>query len=104
MPEGTPWDKESNLLIEEGHTVEMDVPNQPTARSVDVTFDNNDRYQIEIIGDTTTRIIIGPAKKKVTGLARYQEKLERPVANVQKVRVRALSGDMAYTMGHLVLR
>ena len=104
VPEGTPWDKESNLLIEEGHTVEMDVPNQPTARSVDVTFDNNDRYQIEIIGDTTTRIIIGPAKKKVTGLARYQEKLEHPVANVQKLRVRALSGDMAYTMGHLVLR
>lgn len=104
VPEGTPWDKESNLLIEEDEIIEFDVSGEPTAREVDATFDNNDRYLLEIIGDTTKKVVIGPAKKKVTGLCRYQEKLDAPVAHVRKLRLRALSGDMAYTMGHLILR
>lgn len=104
VPEGTAWDKESNLLIEENHIVEFKVDGSPSAKEVDVTFDNNDRYLIEIYGDTKQSITIGPAKRKVTGLCRYIERLPEPVNNVYAIRVRALSGDMAYTMGHLVLR
>lgn len=104
MPEGTPWDRESNLLLEENHIVQFAIPGAPTANKIDVTFDNNDVYLVEIIGETKETLTIGPAKRKVKGLCRYVERLPKPVKGVHTVRVRALSGDMAYTMGHLVLR
>jgi hypothetical protein len=104
VPEGTPWDKESNLVIEENHHVEFSVAGRPTANELDITVDNNDRYEIEIEGDTKRVIVVGPATRKVTGLIRYTEKIEPPVRAVRIVRLRALSGDMAYTMGHLILR
>lgn len=104
VPEGTPWDKATNFFIEPNHILEFAVAGAPTARVVDVTFDNNDRYQIEIEGDTRRTLVIGPARRKVTGLARYQEKVDPPVAHVRLVRLRVLSGDMAYSMGHLILR
>lgn len=104
VPEGTPWDKETNLVIEGNHIVEFKAVGRPVANEVDVTFDNNDRYEIEIEGDATRKIVVGPAKKKVSGLARYVERVDPPVRGVRGVRVRALSGDTAYTMGHLIIR
>jgi hypothetical protein len=104
MPEGTPWDREANLLIEENQIVEFAIQGAPTASKIDVTFDNNDEYLVEIIGETTEALTIGPTKRKVKGLCRYVERLRTPVKGVHTVRVRALKGDMAYTMGHLILR
>ena len=104
VPEGTPWDKESNLVIEENHTVEFSVAGRPTANELDITVDNNDRYEIEIEGDSRRVVVVGPANRKVTGLIRYTERIDPPVRAVRVVRLRALSGDMAYTMGHLILR
>jgi hypothetical protein len=103
MAEGTQWDRPGNLLIEENHIVEFAVPGTPTARELDVSLDNNDRYQIDIIGDDTRRLILGPRPDK-KGLTRYVEKVDPPVANVRRVRVRPLSGDLAYSLGHLILR
>jgi hypothetical protein len=103
VPEGTPWDKPSNLLIEENHIVEFATPDAPTVREVDVSLDNNDRYEIELRGDEKRKIVVGPKLDK-KGMVRYVERVDPPVANVRAIRVRALSGDMAYSLGHLILR
>jgi len=104
VPEGTAWDKESNLFIEENHTVELAVTGRPTVAQVDVTFDNNDRYEIEIEGSGSRKFVVGPAKKKIKGLARYVERIEPPVRSVRVIRVRPVGGDMAYSMGHLIIK
>jgi hypothetical protein len=102
VPEGTPWDKPSNLLIEENHIVEFQVPSKPTVKEVDVSFDNNDKYEVELIGDERRKLVIGPKPDK-KGLMVYKEKVDPPVAHVHAVRVRPISGDLAYSMGHLIL-
>jgi len=102
--DGTPWDRPANLIIEENHVVELDVKGRPRVSVVDTSFDNNDRYQIEVIGDTTWKKVVGPSRKGATGLTRYVERVEPPVTGVRTVRVRPLSGDMAYSMGHMQLR
>ncbi|MFT3766655.1 MAG: glycosyltransferase family 39 protein [Minicystis sp.] len=104
VPENTPWDKQGNLIIETNHILEFTAASPKDASELDVTFDGNDRYEIEIEGETTKKLVVGPAKKKVTGLARYVEKLDPPVRAVRRVRVRPRSGDLAYSMGHLILR
>lgn len=104
VPEGTSWDEEGNLIIEENHILEFATPERPTVREIEVTFDGNDRYEIEIQGEGNRKIVVGPTKRKGTGLARYVEKIEPPVPAARLVRVRPLSGDMAYSMGHLIVR
>ena len=103
IPEGTPWDAPSNLLIAPNHVVAFAIKDHPTVRQLDVSFDNNDRYMIEIVGEQTRVLTVGPKFPK-QGLARYVERVEPPVADVRTVRVRPLSGDYAYSMGHLILR
>jgi hypothetical protein len=103
VPEGTPWDKPSNLLIEENHIVEFATPDAPTVSEIDVTLDNNDRYEIELRGDERRKIAVGPKLDK-KGMVRYVEKIDPPVANVRAIRVRPLSGDMAYSLGHLIVK
>jgi len=100
---GTQWDLPTNLLIEENHIVEFDTPKLPTVREIDVSFDNNDRYQVDLVGDTSRTLFFGPKPEK-KGLMRYVEKVDPPVANVRTIRVRPLSGDLAYSMGHLITR
>jgi hypothetical protein len=38
------------------------------------------------------------------GLVRFIERIEPPVTNVRTIRVRPVSGDYAYGMGHLIVR
>jgi hypothetical protein len=105
VAEGTPWDKETNLLIEENHIVEFPVPSRPTVKEIEVTLDNNDVYEIELVGDGPPRkILLGPAGRKMQGLARYVQAVDPPVARVTTVHVRPVRGDMSYALGHLILR
>jgi hypothetical protein len=104
VPEGTPWDKETNLVIEDDEIVEFALPARPAVSEIDVSLDNNDRYEIELVGETSRRLVVGPGKKAVVGLARYVERVEPPVAKVGMIRLRPLSGDSSYAMGHLIVR
>jgi hypothetical protein len=104
-PEGTPWDKSSNLLIEGNHTIEFRVTPRQAVAEIDISVDNNDVYEIVLVGATETRTVsVGPSPKPVKGLARYIQKVEPPVEQVGKATLRAASGDRAYSMGHFILR
>ena len=84
--------------------VELAIPAKPTLSEIDVSLDNNDRYELELVGDTSRKIVLGPTKKAMVGLARYTERLDPPLAGVGMIRLRPLSGDGAYAMGHLIVR
>jgi hypothetical protein len=103
VAEGTPWDKAGNLIIEPNEIVDFPIKGQPLVREIDLSFDNNDRYEIQIRGDETRTIVVGPKATKKGGLVRYTERIDPPVANVVAVRVRPVSGDYAYSLGHLIL-
>jgi hypothetical protein len=107
MAEGTPWDADTNLIFEENETLEFALPEAKKVSEIDVSLDNNDRYEILLLGDAQPRsVVLGPAvrTKRVDGLARYVERLDPPTAGVRTIRVRALSGDAAYSLGHFLLR
>jgi hypothetical protein len=102
VPEGTDWDAEGNLVILPEETVDFAVPGEPTASAIDVSLDGNDRYEISIVGDETRTFVLGPTPGK-TGLVRYMQPIDPPVTRVRAVRVRPLSGDYAYSLGHIRL-
>jgi hypothetical protein len=106
VKEGTAWDKPPNLIIEGNHTLEFKPMGRPTVRVVDVSFDNNDRYEVKVFGKGGPRVLqIGPSTKKdVKGLARYQQSLDPPLEQVSMITIRPVAGDRAYSMGHLKVR
>lgn len=104
-PEGTLWDEASNLIFEENQRVELTFEGERNVREIDISLDNNDGYEIVLEGQTESRVItVGPHPKRRNGLARYTQRVDPPVAAVRKIRLRALSGDQAYSMGHMILR
>jgi hypothetical protein len=107
VPEGTPWDRDGNLIFEENETLEFSFPEPKTISAIDVSLDNNDRYEVVIAGDAGARVLVlGPAvrSRRLDGLARYQERVDPPSLGVRKITVRALSGDAAYSIGHFIAR
>lgn len=103
--EGTPWDKDTNLMLEGNHTLDFKVRGLPTAAELDITVDNNDVYELKLYGEGGERTLhVGPSDKPVKGLRRFVETLDPPVERVRRITMRAVSGDRAYSMGHLVLR
>lgn len=101
--EGTPWDKESNLFIDGNHTIELRSKAPLRVRQIDLTVDNNDVYEITVVGATETRVLrVGP--KPMKGLARFFVEVTPPVENVSVFRLRPLEGDHAYSMGHFIAR
>jgi 4-amino-4-deoxy-L-arabinose transferase-like glycosyltransferase len=101
--EGKVWDEAPNLRFEGNHIMAFEVPDERTVSQIDVSLDNNDRYKIELVGASETRaLLFGP--KSGNGLARYQQRVDPPVKGVRQVTLRAVSGDCAYSMGHLVVR
>lgn len=104
VAEGTAWDKEGNLIIQENETLDIEVEGRRTVSELDLTLDNNDTYEIFIKGESDTRrLLLGPAKKK-SGLARYIEKVNPPVKEVKNIILRPIAGDHAYSLGHLIVR
>lgn len=103
VAEGTPWDKEGNLIFEASNILRFTVPRQ-TVSEIDVSVDSNDRYEIVLRGKGEPRTVgVGPSTKG-PGLARYLETLDPPVEEVREITLRAVRGDKAYSLGHLMLR
>lgn len=103
VPEGTPWDKNTNRIIEGNHTLELAMPPGTTVTRIDTSLDSNDRYEVRLFGRDEVRTVrLGPRPRK--GLARYVERVDPPVLAVSKVTLRPVNGDKAYSLGHLVLR
>jgi hypothetical protein len=104
VSEGTPWDKDTNLFIDGNHTIEW-TSKAPIAsvKQIDLTVDNNDVYEIQVVGASETRTLrVGP--KPMKGLARFFVQVSPPVENVSVLRLRPIEGDHAYSLGHFIVR
>jgi len=100
----TSWNKASNLIIEGHNTVEFRVLPERTVSKLDISLDQNDTYEVELVGASETRtIVLGPSPD-VRGLARYTPKVEPPVEQVRMARLRVKRGDRIYAMGHFILQ
>lgn len=102
VPEGSPWDRDGNLLFEGNHVLHIKVPRRDV-REIDVTLDSNDRYELTLeAADGPRTVLLGPGR--TAGMARYVEALDPPAHAVREIRLSALRGDRAYSIGHLTLR
>jgi hypothetical protein len=104
---GTPWDAPGNIVIpgDPGYlVVEMEEPAR--APVVELSLDNNDRYRIEFLrgGTIVGEHSVGP-DMTTGGLIVYR--IEVPAEAVQAgydaVRIGAVEGDSAWSVGHLRL-
>lgn len=105
VPEETAWDDTRNLLFEENETLVIKPKVLTKVSEIEVTVDNNDRYEVVLwSGDTSKSIAFGPATNKHKGMTLYTLPVSPPMDAVREVRLRAVSGDQAYSLGHLILR
>ncbi|EYF03395.1 ArnT family glycosyltransferase [Chondromyces apiculatus] len=103
VTEGTPWDAAGNLLFEGNHILQFKTYGKDV-QEIDLTVDSNDRYEIVLeSADGSRTLTVGPSRQG-TGLTRYIEKLDPPALRVKELRLRAVRGDRAYSLGHLLLR
>lgn len=101
---GAPWSRRENLQLEPNSEVRLLVRAGSTASRLDASFDNNDRYEVTLVGGhERRRLVLGPSPNVRRGLARYREVVAPPVEDVREVIVRPLTGDLSLAMGHLVL-
>lgn len=85
------------------HSLEISLPEEISISTIDVSFDNNDKYRIEYkVGRKYKELLeLGPNTTPAGGIVRYQQQLETPSDPTNTVRITAVSGDGAYSIGHL---
>ncbi|AKT38922.1 ArnT family glycosyltransferase [Chondromyces crocatus] len=103
VPEGSAWDRDGNVLFEGNHTLQFKL-GKKDVHEIDLTVDSNDRYEISLEGTEGARtVFVGPSQRG-PGMVRYIETLDPPAVGVRELRLRAVKGDRAYSLGHLHLR
>jgi len=118
--ERTKWEDEKVLTIRGDELVEVPLRPHRAVAYIEVTFDHNDSYALEIFGATEPRVIeVGPRppdppRESPTGeltpapgfkgMARYDVEVEPPVERVRAIRVRPKRGDKAFGIGHMVIK
>jgi hypothetical protein len=103
--EKTKWDDKRNLILGADHILEIKLEKSTTIAYIDTTLDHNDKYEVTLHGGKDERkIVLGPSKKKLVGLARYEQPVDPPVKGVRKVTLKPLSGDYRYSVGHFLVR
>ena len=105
---GTRWNARGTVRILAGQTLIVNLDRQRTASTIDISFDNNDRYELrffdqgtEVSRLTAERTERGPAK----GL--WRESYDMPPdardRAFDRIHVTAQGGDGAYSIGHLII-
>lgn len=101
---GTTWNQKGNTLLEGTDGLRVKFSHKPTVENFAVSLDNNDKYQITIVGAQESRTVeVGPHPDKKAGMAEYLQQVSPPIKQVKEVLVRPLLGDHAYSVGHLVV-
>jgi hypothetical protein len=103
--EGFPWSHPGTTIVDrEGLLARVGAP--LLVRSVDLSVDGNDTYEVEVRGQAGVlwHTELGPVRNG-GGLTVHRVPLEAPLAvhAGDEVRVRPLGGDGRYSVGHLKL-
>jgi hypothetical protein len=105
LPKGTPYNDPRAIQFTREVIIKLDRPQ--IATGIDISLDNNDVYQIELL-DKDNDVVKGFVfwKAKCKGMCRHTRSFENENINdlkVHSVRVTALSGDGRYSVGHIRL-
>jgi hypothetical protein len=106
VPEKTTWNKKGNTIIPDQFQLVVTVdPPVDKVGGIELTVDNNDKYQITVeSGSGLRHLVVGPhSDSKFSGVALYKPVFDKPISGVKKITVRPISGDASYSVGHLVL-
>ncbi|MEZ4301173.1 MAG: glycosyltransferase family 39 protein [Polyangiaceae bacterium] len=105
VPEWSSWDRDGNILIEGNQTLALIFEKPAAVHSIDTTLDGNDVYEIKVFGKGgPPRVLtVRPKKDHKQGVGRYVLPVEPPVEDATRITVRPVSGDRAYSLGHLVI-
>lgn len=106
VPEKTAWNKKGNTIIPDQYQLVVTVdPPADKIGGIELTVDNNDKYQITVeSGSGLRHLVVGPhTDSKFSGVALYKPAFDKPVSGVKKITVRPISGDASYSVGHLIL-
>lgn len=97
-----PWNGPSNTIF--WKALDVDLEGSLTLKSIDLSVDPNDIYLLEGFVDGSFRELfrIEPTPG-AAGMVRHHTKLEQPIADVSKVRIRVIAGDGMYALGHFLI-
>lgn len=105
VEQGAAWNAPGHIVFD--REVDFMLPSPQTVEALDLSVDWNDSYRIEaIVGWHEVPIAVisadGPPPSG-TGVVRRRFELPDAIEDVTAVRVTALGGDGAYSVGHLVV-
>lgn len=106
VPEKTTWNKKGNTIIPDQFQLVITVdPPVDKIGGIELTVDNNDKYQITVDSASGLRhLVVGPhPDPKFAGVALYKPVFDKPISGVKKITIRPISGDASYSVGHLLL-
>lgn len=106
VPERTTWNKKGNTIIPDQFQMVVTVdPPVDKVGGIEITVDNNDKYQITVESSSGYRhLVVGPhPDPKFAGLAMFKPVFDKPINGVKKITIRPISGDASYSVGHLLL-
>lgn len=73
-------------------------------REIDISVDNNDTYRIEVYADGKWLDVATIKPSPKAGMVRHQITLPSPTPVTDSVRIIAVSGDEAYSVGHFIVK
>ncbi len=104
-PEGTNWAHPGNIVLSPSG-IEVALPKTMFPRSLEMSADNNDVYEIRYWLDdiVIAQTSFGPSINR-GGLAVYRASVPSTVSQkgVNMLKIRPVKGDEAYSLGHLTL-
>lgn len=97
-----PWDASGNRIFHE--SLEIALPGERSLSEIDLSVDHNDTYRIEVFTGQGFIPIADVNPVSQVGMARHRIKLDKPTPLTDRVRIVAVSGDGAYSLGHFLFR
>lgn len=99
--EGIPWNAPGNITFH--HAVEIQLTKKINIRSIDLSVDNNDVYEIAGLQNNEWISLATVSPNFQKGIVRHTIILKELARNIDKIRITGKSGDGLYSLGHLRL-
>nr|WP_314545987.1 hypothetical protein [uncultured Massilia sp.] len=99
--DGSGWDEAGNAIFPKTLDVLLRTPRSFT--KIDLSVDDNDTYSVEALSAAGWQRVAVITPTNRFGMMRHRIALEHEVMGASRIRVTALEGDSAYSLGHLLL-
>ncbi|SHE79988.1 arabinofuranosyltransferase [Lampropedia hyalina DSM 16112] len=101
VEDGTPHNAPGNHRFE--HSLDVLLEQPQAFQSIDVSFDNNDRYTILVESAGRWHVVARMEPAYTAGMARHRLSVPAGTPVADRLRIVAEGGDATYVIGHLIL-